>query len=72
MARLMLKLANMLSYEEVDTHYIKVLIKCYKARGDCYYEHELFLQAASDYERIVVLKPSDTSIVDVEVTNILL
>ncbi|XP_035738186.1 uncharacterized protein LOC118448714 [Vespa mandarinia] len=71
-ARLMFKLVNMPSYEEVDIHYIKSLIKCYEARGDCYYEHELFLQAASDYERIIALKPSDTSIIDVEVTNIFL
>lgn len=68
----MLKLANVPSYEEADIPYIKSLIKCYEARGDCYYEHELFLQAASDYERIVTLKPPDTSIIDVEVTNILL
>ncbi|XP_043664584.1 uncharacterized protein LOC122627514 [Vespula pensylvanica] len=65
-ARLMLKLANVPSYEEADIPYIKSLIKCYEARGDCYYEHELFLQAASDYERIVTLKPPDTSIIDVE------
>ncbi|XP_015181801.1 PREDICTED: uncharacterized protein LOC107069219 [Polistes dominula] len=65
-ARLMLKFAKISNKTETDMLYIESLIECYEIRGDCFNKNGLFLQAAKDYERIVTLKPSERSIIDIE------
>ncbi|KAI4477510.1 hypothetical protein M0804_012627 [Polistes exclamans] len=65
-ARLMLKFEKISNKTESNMLFIESLIECYEVRGDCFYKNGLFLQAAKDYERIVILKPSERSIIDIE------
>ncbi|KAK2585820.1 hypothetical protein KPH14_010416 [Odynerus spinipes] len=53
-------------YTEDSIPYVESLIKCYKARGDSNYECGLFFEAASDYERVLALKPPGASLIEVE------
>ncbi|KAI4497229.1 hypothetical protein M0802_007713 [Mischocyttarus mexicanus] len=66
MARLMLKLNQFSDNTKTDITCNESLIECYETRGNCFYSNGFYFHAARDYERIVILKPYERSIIDIE------